>query len=162
MSGTSPLVTLNISVVWRLRFCIKTKQIYLCLEVLEMLTVFHYILCKDTFHGAYLLCSLRFANGTSIRDNSSQLQLNQNLTVCVCVCVCLHMFVCVGVSACVCMCVCLCLYIRQALGRSKEDINGQICLKFGTLIAWVNPWDSFLHFLKIWSIFGLKFGHYLF
>ena len=34
---------------------------------------------------------------------------------------------------------CVCLYALQALGRFREGRNDQICLKFDTLIAWVNP-----------------------
>ena len=45
--------------------------------------------------------------------------------------------------------------VLQALGRSKEGINNQICLKFGTLTVWVNPWGCLFHFLKI-LIFGLR------
>ena len=64
--------------------------------------------------------------------------------MCVCVCVCVR--VCVSVSE--------CQYVLQALVRSREGINGHICMKFGTIIAWVNPWGVFFFtFLKI-SIFG--------
>ena len=47
----------------------------------------------------------------------------------------------------VCMYVCMC--VLQALERSREGLNGQICLKFGTRIVWVNPWGCFFHFLKV-------------
>ena len=50
------------------------------------------------------------------------------------------------------MCVSVYLYVLQALGCSKEGINGQICLKFRAIIAWVSPWGIF-QFLKI-LIFG--------
>ena len=42
----------------------------------------------------------------------------------------------------------------QALGRSKEGINDQICQKFGAFTVWVNPWGCLFTFLKI-LIFGL-------
>ena len=59
------------------------------------------------------------------------------------------------VCVCVCLCVCVCVYVcvLQALGRSRETMNGQIGLKFDTLKPWVNPWGNFSHFLKI-LIFG--------
>ena len=49
---------------------------------------------------------------------------------------------------CVRLCVSACLYVLQALGCSIEGINGQICLKSGTLIVWVNPWGSFFSFFE--------------
>ena len=67
------------------------------------------------------------------------------VSVCVSVCVCVCERVSVSVSE--------CQYVLQALVRSREGINGHICLKC-TIIAWVNPWGVFfLLFLKI-SIFG--------
>ena len=41
----------------------------------------------------------------------------------------------------------------KPLGHSREGINGQICLKFGTLLAWLNPWWCFFHVLELF-IFG--------
>ena len=41
------------------------------------------------------------------------------------------------------VCVSVCLYILQPLGRSRRGINGQIDLKLGTLIAWMNPLGCF-------------------
>ena len=40
---------------------------------------------------------------------------------------------------CVHVCVCVCVSAPQPLGRSIEGVNGQTCLKFGTLKGWVNP-----------------------
>ena len=42
---------------------------------------------------------------------------------------------------------------RKPSGRCREGINGVICLKFGAVIAWVNPCGGLSHFLKI-LIFG--------
>ena len=67
--------------------------------------------------------------------------------MCVCVCLCI----------CVSACLCLCVNVLQAMGHSGEGINSQICLKFGTLKAWVNPWGYFFHFLKI-CVFRLYLG----
>lgn len=59
----------------------------------------------------------------------------------------------------VCLSVC-----PNILGRCREDVYGQICVKFGTLIAWVNPWGCFFDFFKIlifgplWSVSGPKMG----
>ena len=44
----------------------------------------------------------------------------------------------VCVYVCVCVCVCVCVHA-----------NDQICLKFVTLNAWVNPLGCFFHCLKI-------------
>ena len=52
------------------------------------------------------------------------------------------------------MCVCVCVCVLQALGRFREGINGQICLKFGTLIAWVNPWGSLFSFFENFIFLG--------
>ena len=62
------------------------------------------------------------------------------------VCVCVGGWVGGWVGGCVHACVRAC--VLQALGRSREGLNGQICLKFGTRIVWVNPWGCFFHFLK--------------
>ena len=32
---------------------------------------------------------------------------------------------------------------KTLLGRSREGINGQVCLKFSTYVAWVNPLRCF-------------------
>ena len=57
---------------------------------------------------------------------------------------------------------------RKLSGDSREGMNGLMCLKFGTLIAWVNSWEGFFNFLKILifrsylgGFFGLKFGQKL-
>ena len=52
------------------------------------------------------------------------------------------------------MCVSVYLYVLQVLGCSKEGINGQICLKFGAIIAWVSPWDIFQFFenFDFWAL----------
>ena len=56
-------------------------------------------------------------------------------------------------NLCVCVCVCVCVCPLQALGHSREGINGQIGLKFGTLIVWVNHWGCFFSFFES-LIFG--------
>ena len=41
-------------------------------------------------------------------------------------------------------------WTKNLRGHSKEGINVQICLKFGTLIVWLNPWGIFLCFKKLY------------
>ena len=38
---------------------------------------------------------------------------------------------------------------QKLLGFFREGINGLMCFKFGTFIAWVNPWGYFLNFMKM-------------
>ena len=57
-------------------------------------------------------------------------------------------------NVCVCLCLCLCLYLclsvcPTSFGHSRKFIHGQICLKFGIIIAWVNPWGCFFLFSEI-------------
>ena len=65
-----------------------------------------------------------------------------------CVCVSVYLCICVSVS------VCLCPTSYETLW---EGINSQICLKFGTHKAWVNPWGCLFQFLKI-CVFRLYLG----
>ena len=37
-------------------------------------------------------------------------------------------------------------------GHSREGINGQICLNFGTFLAWSYPWGCFFHFWNFWFL----------
>ena len=53
------------------------------------------------------------------------------------------LYLCLWISELVRDIVCVCVCVLQALGRSREGMNSQICLTFGTRIAWVNPWGCF-------------------
>ena len=51
------------------------------------------------------------------------------------------------------MSVCVSAYLHETLGQPGDPKSCRICLKFGTLVPWVNTWGCFFHFLKIF-IFG--------
>lgn len=54
----------------------------------------------------------------------------------------------------------VCLSVRKYLGQPRDPINGQILLKFGTLVSWVHTWGCLFscfknfHFWALWTIFS--------
>ena len=47
---------------------------------------------------------------------------------------------------------------RKLSGCTREAINGQIRLRFGTLRAWMNPWGVFFFFFIFWIFLILDLG----
>ena len=56
-------------------------------------------------------------------------------------------------SVTVCVCVCVSVSVPNTLGQPGDFKNGQIWLKFWTVVLWVNIWEVLFHFFKI-LIFG--------
>ena len=58
-----------------------------------------------------------------------------------------------NVTVCVCVCVCVSVSVPNTLGQPGDFKNGQIWLKFWTVVLCVNIWGVLFHFFKI-LIFG--------